>query len=548
LADVFISYKREDRKVAERLSSALEQLGFEVWWDFELLSGDSYRKVIRAVIDRCKAAVILWSSLSADSSFVVDEASYAQRLGKFCPARIDAVELPLGFGQIHTDDLQTWDGELSHPGFQSLVRALEDRVGRRAKLGEFARTAERQTSGAELEAFKAAEIAGTTQALQTFTTTFPQGVFSPFVRDQIETMRDDARRPKKRRPPTPDLETTSPEPGRASDQPIRNGRQSPQGPPESPASAPDTPSSAESSKSRRKFVAATAAAAAVLVSGLALLDRQRTKARADAEEVRAQADAERAASERRSRDLQEQAEAERAARQRAEQRNAQLQRERDQAERPGKDAPFDVALLNPEVRTAADDAHATAQRAERAAQKARAAARAAIALAERVRLAAPTTISGTLRLSFDGGTYAGAGTGTAPHGHGVRSWVAPSPSAGDRYAGQFDGGVRAGVAVHTYAQNSTNTTGALRYEGEFSNNRRNGVGVLVWSSGTMYAGQFTDNLRSGSGIETYPDGRRYEGKWVNGKYNDQGVLWSSDGRVLQAGVWRDGTLVRSLAK
>ena len=49
MADVFISYKREDRQTAERISIALEQLGFDVWWDFELLSGDKYRNVIRAL-------------------------------------------------------------------------------------------------------------------------------------------------------------------------------------------------------------------------------------------------------------------------------------------------------------------------------------------------------------------------------------------------------------------------------------------------------------------------------------------------------------------
>ena len=75
MADIFISYKREERRLAERLSIALEQLGFDVWWDFELLSGDRYRNVIRAVIDQCSAAIVLWSKLSVDSDFVMDEAT-----------------------------------------------------------------------------------------------------------------------------------------------------------------------------------------------------------------------------------------------------------------------------------------------------------------------------------------------------------------------------------------------------------------------------------------------------------------------------------------
>jgi hypothetical protein len=49
MADVFVSYKREDRAAAQRLAQALSQLGFDVWWDFELLSGQAYRTVIREI-------------------------------------------------------------------------------------------------------------------------------------------------------------------------------------------------------------------------------------------------------------------------------------------------------------------------------------------------------------------------------------------------------------------------------------------------------------------------------------------------------------------
>ena len=87
------------------------KLGFEVWWDFELLSGDSFRKTIRAVIDQCTTAVVLWSRKSVESSFVLDEAAYSQRLGKLCPARIDDVGPPMGFGELHAINLSDWDGE-----------------------------------------------------------------------------------------------------------------------------------------------------------------------------------------------------------------------------------------------------------------------------------------------------------------------------------------------------------------------------------------------------------------------------------------------------
>jgi len=205
MADVFISYKREDRQVIERLAGALRLLGFDVWWDFELLSGENFRAAIRAVIDQCKAAVVVWSKSSIESSFVLDEASYVMRLGRLCPVRIEAVELPFGFGQIHAEDLSDWSGELSHSGFQNLVKSIEERVGRKAMFGSLARTQERQAAAAELEAFKAAESAGTPEALRTFAANFPSGSFAPFVRDQIEQLaRELASRPAPR-----SAETTS---------------------------------------------------------------------------------------------------------------------------------------------------------------------------------------------------------------------------------------------------------------------------------------------------------------------------------------------------
>jgi hypothetical protein len=192
MADVFISYKREDRPFAERLSIVLEQLGFEVWWDFDLLSGDRYRSVIRKVIDECKVAVVLWSARAVQSDFVMDEAEYAKAQGKLCPARIDDVALPFGFGSLHTDDLSAWDSELFDPQFQNLVRSIEGRVGRRGRLGGTTRPMVVQAATAEMEAFKAAQLAGNVAAMRTFLDFHPRGAFAGFVRGQLEHMQVEA--------------------------------------------------------------------------------------------------------------------------------------------------------------------------------------------------------------------------------------------------------------------------------------------------------------------------------------------------------------------
>lgn len=194
MADVFISYKREERPQAERLSIVLEQLGFEVWWDFDLLSGESYRTVIKAVIDQCKAAVVLWSKRSVQSSFVMDEAEYARQQGKLCPVRLDDVDLPFGFGGMHTGDLSQWDGEIFHPDFQAVVRAIEARTGKKGRLGAAGLSSQQaQAAAAELESFKAAQLAGNPSALRAFLARHPQGAFTGFVKSQLDSMDAEAR-------------------------------------------------------------------------------------------------------------------------------------------------------------------------------------------------------------------------------------------------------------------------------------------------------------------------------------------------------------------
>jgi len=47
MADVFISYSKADRAVAEALAADLKARSFDVWWDFELYAGDDFHDMIR---------------------------------------------------------------------------------------------------------------------------------------------------------------------------------------------------------------------------------------------------------------------------------------------------------------------------------------------------------------------------------------------------------------------------------------------------------------------------------------------------------------------
>lgn len=125
--DVFISYARKNRPVAEQLAEGLNAGGLKVWWDSDLTAGSEFAAVIETKLLGAAVVIVLWSADSARSSFVRDESSRALKHDKLLPVRIEDIELPLGFGQLHTLDLLEWDGDADAAGFEKLLLEVQQR-------------------------------------------------------------------------------------------------------------------------------------------------------------------------------------------------------------------------------------------------------------------------------------------------------------------------------------------------------------------------------------------------------------------------------------
>ena len=126
-ADVFISYSHQNREVAARLADAIAAQGLRVWWDRDLVAGTEFAGVIETQLDAARVVLTLWSAESVRSAFVRDESARALRAGKLLPLRIEAVELPLGFGQTHTLDLIDWQGDPQAENLLHLLHELQQR-------------------------------------------------------------------------------------------------------------------------------------------------------------------------------------------------------------------------------------------------------------------------------------------------------------------------------------------------------------------------------------------------------------------------------------
>jgi TIR domain len=129
--DVFVSYAREDRELAEALADAFAADGHAVWWDRDLGGGDDFSLEIERQLNATRVAVVLWSAASAQSSFVRDESSRARDAGKLLPLRIEDIALPLGFGSLHTLDLIGWDGDADDPACIAVRDAVRGKIASR---------------------------------------------------------------------------------------------------------------------------------------------------------------------------------------------------------------------------------------------------------------------------------------------------------------------------------------------------------------------------------------------------------------------------------
>jgi adenylate cyclase len=129
LADIFVSYSRQDKARVAPLVAALEAEGWTVWWDPEIAPGEEFDGLIGRELDAAHALVVVWTPTSVDSRWVRGEARDGADRGVLVPVRFDNARLPIDFRAVHTTDLDGWNEDRESPEFKGLRRALESKLG-----------------------------------------------------------------------------------------------------------------------------------------------------------------------------------------------------------------------------------------------------------------------------------------------------------------------------------------------------------------------------------------------------------------------------------
>ena len=134
MADVFISYKREDRAAAEALDRALTDAGFSCWWDTSLVAGEHFNEAIQRELAAARCVLVLWTKASHDSQWVQAEAIDGFNRKILVAARLDDVALQYPYGIVQTADLRRYNAGADHPGVAEVIAGVEgfepDRIER----------------------------------------------------------------------------------------------------------------------------------------------------------------------------------------------------------------------------------------------------------------------------------------------------------------------------------------------------------------------------------------------------------------------------------
>lgn len=130
MADVFISYKRQDRPRIAVIAELLSDLGLSAWFDASLVCGDTWQGVIAREVGQASAMLVCWTPEAVRSLQVMREVLEGVKRKIYAPVRLQACVLPAELNAKHMPDLTDWDFSLDNPEWLSLLARLEALSGR----------------------------------------------------------------------------------------------------------------------------------------------------------------------------------------------------------------------------------------------------------------------------------------------------------------------------------------------------------------------------------------------------------------------------------
>ncbi len=107
MADVFISYKRENQDAVQRVVQGARNAGLSVWWDQDIAPDAPWEQTIESELTNAKVVIVAWSQAAVASENVKAEARRARNQGKLIQVYVEACEPPLSSASVRASICQT---------------------------------------------------------------------------------------------------------------------------------------------------------------------------------------------------------------------------------------------------------------------------------------------------------------------------------------------------------------------------------------------------------------------------------------------------------
>jgi hypothetical protein len=124
MADVFVSYAREDQARVAPLVDLLERQAWSVFWDRDIPPGETWRSHIGAALEQARCVVVAWTGHSILSDWVAEEADEARARDILVPVLLDPVSPPRGLRGVQAADLTGWPRQVDPHMSEAFLSAV----------------------------------------------------------------------------------------------------------------------------------------------------------------------------------------------------------------------------------------------------------------------------------------------------------------------------------------------------------------------------------------------------------------------------------------
>lgn len=196
IADIFISYKREERGLADRMARALIDAGFTTVPDRNIAKNETFGDAIDSMIRGGRLTLVLWTHASAGSEWVRNEARLARDLknsgkaNEFLGIMVEknvGIELPVDLRNLQMVDIS--DRGLTAETIGEVTSEVVALLGHTSDTT--ADQAEQNSTALsdELQLFDYAHSLNVTSGYEMYLERYPTGRFAPEARRALHMAR-----------------------------------------------------------------------------------------------------------------------------------------------------------------------------------------------------------------------------------------------------------------------------------------------------------------------------------------------------------------------